>query len=151
MEDRILGNTGIRVSRLGLGAAKHGDVHRQDQDVERWLHHDGILRTVDESRSRLCMDIIDLIQFHGLPPVELLDEAFETLMDLKARGWAQFVGVSADGPAGAAVEGEPKREVAELARTWPLDTWQFTYNFLSQEAATELIPLLREAGIGTIV
>ena len=39
MEDRILGKTGIRVSRLGLGAAKHGDVHRQDQDVERWLHH----------------------------------------------------------------------------------------------------------------
>ena len=209
MEERILGKTGTSVSRLGLGAAKHGDGHRQDQDVERWLHHaldagvnfidtaamynmsesrigrflsarrdefflatkcgvhraggvpgaeivedysrDGILRTVDESRSRLCMDTIDLVQFHGLPPVELLDEAFETLMDLKARGWARFVGVSADGPAGAAVEGEQKREVAELARTWPLDTWQFTYNFLSQEAATELIPVLREAGIGTIV
>ena len=209
MEERNLGKTGIGVSRLGLGAAKHGDVHRQDQDVERWLHHaldagvnfidtaamyneseerlgrhlaarrdelflatkcgvhraggvpgadivedysrDGILRTVDESRGKLCMDVIDLVQFHGLPPVELLDEAFETLMDLKVRGWARFVGVSADGPAGAAVEGAPKREVAELARTWPLDTWQFTYNFLSQEAATELIPVLREAGIGTIV
>ena len=209
MEDRILGKTGIRVSRLGLGAAKHGDVHRQDQDVERWLPHaldagvnfidtaamynkseerigrfltarrdefflatkcgvhragwvpgaeivedysrDGILRTVEESRSKLCMDVIDLVQFHGLPPVELLNEAFETLMDLKVRGWARFVGVSADGPAGAGVEGQAEREVAELARTWPLDTWQFTYNFLSQEAATELIPLLREAGIGTIV
>jgi len=77
----------------------------------------GILRIVDESRSRLCM----------------------------------FVGVSADAPAGAAVEGEPEREVAELANTWSLDTWQFTYNFLSQEVATELIRLLREAGIGTIV
>ena len=209
MENRNLGKTGIRASRLGLGAAKHGDLHRQDHDVERWLHHaldagvnfidtaamynksedrigrfladrtdefflatkcgvhraggvpgaeivedysrDGILRTVDESRSKLRMDIIDLVQFHGLPPVELLDEAFDTLMDLKGRGWARFVGVSADGPAGAAVEGEPEREVAELARTWPLDTWQFTYNFLSQEAATELIPVLREAGIGTIV
>ena len=133
MEDRILGKTGISVSRLGLGAAKHGDVHRQDQDVESWLHHaldagvnfidtaamytkreerigrcltarrdefflatkcgvhragwvpgaeivedysrDGILRTGEERRSKLCMDVIDLVQFHGLPPAELLNEA----------------------------------------------------------------------------
>ena len=159
MEHRILGKTGLQVSRLGLGAAMHGDVYRQDEEVERLLHHaldagvnfidtaamynrseerigrflasrrdefflatkcgvhraggrpgaeivedysrDGILRSVEESRSKLCMDVIDLVQFHGLPPVELLDEAFETLLDLKARGRARFVGVSADGPAAA--------------------------------------------------
>ena len=211
MEHRILGKTGLQVSRLGLGAAMHGDVYRQDEEVERLLHHaldagvnfidtaamynrseerigrflasrrdefflatkcgvhraggrpgaeivedysrDGILRSVEESRSKLRMDVIDLVQFHGLPPAELLDEAFETLMDLKTRGWARFVGVSADGPVAAVLVGEAmgERDAAELARRWPVDTWQFTYNILSQEAATELMPALKAAGIGTIV
>ena len=39
MEQRTLGRTGVKVSRLGLGAAKHGDLYRADADVERWLHH----------------------------------------------------------------------------------------------------------------
>ena len=211
MEHRILGKTGLQVSRLGLGAAMHGDVYRQDEEVGRLLHHaldagvnfidtaamynrseerigrflasrrdefflatkcgvhraggrpgaeivedysrDGILRSVEESRSKLRMDVIDLVQFHGLPPAELLDEAFETLMDLKTRGWARFVGVSADGPAAAALVGEAmgERDAAELSCRWPVDTWQFTYNILSQEAATELMPTLRAEGIGTIV
>ncbi len=47
---------------------------------------DGILRVVEESRSRLRMDVIDLVQFHGSPPVELVDEAFTALLELKARG-----------------------------------------------------------------
>ena len=144
MEQRTLGTTGLQVSRLGLGVAKHGDDYRDDADVEMWLHHaldagvnfidtaamynrseerigrflasrreefflatkcgvhraggeagaeivedysrDGILRVVEESRSRLRMDVIDLVQFHGSPPVELVDEAFTALLELKARG-----------------------------------------------------------------
>lgn len=211
MEHRILGKTNLQVSRLGLGAAMHGDLQRPDEEVSRLLHHAldvgvnfidtaamynkseerigrflasrrdefflatkcgtyraggragaeivedysraGILRTVEESRAKLRMDVIDLVQFHGLPPAELLDEAFETLMDIKARGWARFVGVSADGAAAAALVGEAMtaRDAAELSCRWPVDTWQFTYNILYQEAATELMPALKAAGIGTIV
>ncbi len=211
MEHSLLGKSGLKVARLGLGAARHGDRVRTDAQMERALHHaldvgvnyidtaamynrseerigrflaarrdefflatkcgvhraggqsdadilydytrDGILRVVEESRKKLRMDVIDLVQFHGLPPRELVDEAFETLLSVKARGWARFVGVSADGPAAAAFAGETTDglDAAELARQWPVDTWQFTYNFLSQEAASELIPVLREVGIGTIV
>ena len=211
MEYRILGKTGLKVSRLGLGAAQHGDLNVQDARVERSLHHaldaginfidtaalynrseerigrflasrkdefylatkcgsrwvdgpdgrkcvedytrDGILQSVEQSRKKLRLDVIDLVQFHGLPPADGLDEALETLLEVKDRGWGRFVGVSADGPAAAAFVGKPTGELdaAVLARKWPVDTWQFTYNFLSQEAASELIPALREEGIGTIV
>ena len=211
MEYRVLGNTGLSVSRIGLGTAGHGSSELPEAHVEKVLNEaldlginfldtaalygmseerigrllaqrkdeftiatkcgcywmekgdrreivedytrEGILRTVEQSRQKLRMDAIDLVQFHGLPPVGQVEQAFEMLLGLKERGWARFVGVSADGPAAAAFVGKPTGELdaAELARQWPVDTWQFTYNFLSQEAATELIPTLRECGTGTIV
>ena len=113
----------------------------------------GIRRTVDQSRKKLNLDVIDVLQFHGLPPAAGLEKAFETLLDLKHIGWTRFVGVSADGPAAAAFAGKPTigQNAADIATQWPVDTWQFTYNFLSQEAAHELIPALRENNIGTII
>ena len=95
MEYSVLGKTGLKVSKLALGAAELGN----------------------------------------------------------PEGYAAFVGVSADGPAAAALVGKPTqgRNAAEIARQWPVDAWQFTYNFLSPEAAEELIPTLREENIGTII
>ncbi len=211
MEYRVLGNTGLKVSRIGLGTAGLGSAELPDAHVEKvlnealalginfldtaalyglseqrigrlltqrkdeftiatkcgsyWVESDGrreiaedytregILRTVDQSRQKLRVDMIDLVQFHGLPPVGQVEQAFEVLLGLRERGWARFVGVSADGPAAGAFVGKPTGELdaAELVRQWPVDTWQFTYNFLSQEAVTELIPALQESGVGTIV
>jgi len=113
----------------------------------------GIRRTVDQSRKKLKLDVIDIVQFHGLPPAADLEKAFEALLEMKEAGWTRFVGVSADGPAAAAFAGKPTidQNAAEIARQWPVDTWQFTYNFLSQEAAHELIPALQENNIGTII
>lgn len=112
-----------------------------------------IVRTVERSRQKLRTDVIDVVQFHGLPPVEGLDAAFEALLGLKDRGYARFVGVSEDGPAASAFAGKPTvgHDAAEIARRWPVDTWQFTYNFLSAEAGEELLPTLAELNIGTIV
>lgn len=211
MNISTLGRSGLKVSRLALGAAQLGDpnleaslvenvlnrvldlginfidtaamygesetrigqhiAHRKDEftiatkcgvywnesAAESQLVQDyspaGILQTVERSRQRLKLDVIDLVQFHSLPPVDELDAAFEALLGLKERGYANHVGVSADGPRAAAFAGKPTedRNAAELARQWPVDTWQFTYNFLSPEAADELIPTLSEENVGTIV
>ena len=144
MEHRILGKTNLQVSRLGLGAAMHGDLQRPDEEVSRLLHHAldvgvnfidtaamynkseerigrflasrrdefflatkcgtyraggragaeivedysraGILRTVEESRAKLRMDVIDLVQFHGLPPAELLERIVEAVDRFVAPG-----------------------------------------------------------------
>ena len=208
MEYSILGKTGLKVSRLALGAARHGEAFISEAEVERVLNHSldlginlidtaanykkseerigrylirrkdeftiatkcgsywddeggivadyspaGIVRTVERSRSRLRLDVIDLVQFHGLPPPDKLEAAFETLLGLKEKGYAKFVGVSADGPKAAAFAGKPTPDLdaTAIARDWPVDTWQFTYNFLSPEAAGELMPVLVEENIGTIV
>jgi aryl-alcohol dehydrogenase-like predicted oxidoreductase len=102
---------------------------------------DGILRTIDKSRSKLKMDVIDIVQFHGLPGKEDdWDAAFDALMEAKAKGWTKFVGVSADGTA-----------AAEAAKKWDLDTQEFTYNVLFQEAADVLMPTLHEQQMGSII
>lgn len=137
-------------------ATKCGD-YCEGTGRDRQLREDyspkGIIRIVERSRQRLKTDVIDLVQFHGLPPTDGVDAAFEALLSLKDSGHAKYVGVSQDGPAAAAFAGKPTdgRDAAQVARQWPLDTWQFTYNFLSAEAGEELIPALADQNIGTIV
>ena len=101
----------------------------------------GILQTIDTSRSKLKMDVIDIVQFHGLPSEGSdWNAAFDALFEAKAKGWTRFVGVSADGP-----------RAAEAATKWDLDTQEFTYNALYQESAENLMPVLHARHIGTIV
>jgi len=129
----------------------YGDLTRGEYYVD--YSRKAILEGLEGSRRRLKLDVIDIFQFHGLPPPELLEEAFEVLFEVKEKGLVRFVGVSADGPRAAAFAGKPTGELdaGEVARRWRVDTWQFTYNIISQEAAWELIPVLRELSMGTIV
>ncbi|MCE2433063.1 MAG: aldo/keto reductase [Candidatus Latescibacteria bacterium] len=99
------------------------------------------MRTIDTSRSKLKMDVIDIVQFHGLPGgADDWNAAFDALLEAKDRGWTKFVGVSADGSA-----------AAEAAKRWELDTQEFTYNVLFQESAENLMPTLCDRGMGTII
>ena len=125
-------------------ATKCGDfqVTREGKrEIAKDYSREGVLRTIDASRTKLKMDVIDIVQFHGLP-VEGYDprEAFEALLEAKEKGWARFVGVSADGKAAAAA-----------AEEWPLDTQEFTYNILYQESGQDLMPTLREQDMGAII
>ena len=102
---------------------------------------EGILKTIDTSRSKLKIDVIDIVQFHGLPGKDdNWNAAFDALLEAKARGWTKFVGVSADGWV-----------AAEAAKTRDLDTQEFTYNVLFQESAENLMPTLRDQHMGTII
>ena len=124
---------------------------RSEPELVKDYSPEGIVRTVEQSREKLKTDMIDLVQFHGLPPMDELDAAFEALIGLKDRGYARHVGVSADGPAAFAGKPMVGCDAADIAKRWPVDTWQFTYNFLSPQAGEELIPTLAELNIGTIV
>ncbi len=199
MQYRTLGETGLRVSEIGYGAAQIGNINLPESQVEHVLNRvldaginfidtaamygqsearigkfisyrreefilatkcgdyervlngkrkierdysrEGILRTIDQSRKKLDMDVIDIVQFHGLPDSDDDEQvAFEALLDAREKGWTRFIGVSADGPSAAAA-----------ARRWDLDTQEFTYNILYQESAENLMPTLRSQGMGTII
>ena len=127
----------ILATKCGDYVGESGGERRIVRDYSR----EGILRTIDQSRKKLNMDVIDIVQFHGLPdPDDDVEVAFEALLDARERGWTRFVGVSADGPSATAA-----------ARRWPLDTQEFTYNILYQESADDLMPALKAQRMGTII
>lgn len=102
---------------------------------------DGILKTIDDSRKKLNMDVLDIVQFHGIPSeTNDTEAAFEALLEAKHKGWTRFVGISQDGAKGA-----------QASAKWPLDTQEFTYNILYQEADEVLFPTLRDQQMGAII
>ena len=127
------------------------DVLPDGRDDAHWDYTPaGILRTIDRSRRNLRLDAIDLVVFHGLPkggPKDPRDfrsgydvgAAFEALLEAKSRGWARFVGISAEGEA-----------AAEATRRWPLDVNECNYNVLMQESESELFPVATRLGRGII-
>ena len=125
-------------------ATKCGDfeVERNGKiEIAKDYTREGILRTIEESRRKLKLDVIDIVQFHGLPGKNDDEKiAFGALVEAKERGWTNHIGVSHDGPAAAAA-----------AEKWSLDTQEFTYNILYQESAENLMPTLAEQNMGTII
>jgi aryl-alcohol dehydrogenase-like predicted oxidoreductase len=125
-------------------ATKCGDYEVEKDgkiQIAKDYSREGILRTIEESRRKLKLDVIDIVQFHGLPG-EADDEkvAFDALVEAREKGWTNFIGVSQDGPVAAAA-----------AEKWPLDTQEFTYNILYQESAENLMPTLAAQNMGTII
>ena len=196
---RTLGNTGLKVSEIGLGATQLGNVaiplaqaeavlkgaldsginfidtaaryFESEERIGRFIAHrkedfivatkcggyrvrnesgefeghrdyspKGILETIDRSRNRMNLDVIDIVQFHGLPgESDDWKEAFDALHEAKERGWAKFIGLSADG-----------KSAVDSVGDWPLDTHELNYNILWQEPDRKPIPLLQRLGRGII-
>ena len=55
---------------------------------------DNILRTFDISRSRLGMDMVDLLYMHRFDDETDLSETFETLAELQSKAQIRYIGVS---------------------------------------------------------
>lgn len=96
------------------------------------------------SFKRLNTDYIDfyLIQAVFLPSQywESLEEAVQTLLSFRSRGWIRFWGVSLEKP----------EEGIEIVNRHPVDVLQVRFNLFSQEPAAEFFPLAKKAGVGII-
>lgn len=125
-------------------ATKCGDYNIIENDSFRTVKDyspGGIMKTIEMSRAKLKTDVIDIVQFHGLPASG--DErfrAFDALLKAREKGWVKFVGVSID-------ELLSDRET----EAFPLDTQEFTYNILEQKSALSLMPALSQSKTGIII
>ncbi|QNF32977.1 aldo/keto reductase [Adhaeribacter swui] len=120
-------------------ATKCGRYGLQDFDFS----YNRIIKSIDESLTRLKTDYVDILQLHDIEFVDksqILNEAFPAIQKIKESGKARFIGIT----------GLPVRYLAEIARQVELDTvlsWAH-YNLLEDEINDELVPLSKEKNFG---
>ena len=100
---------------------------------------ENLIKGVELSLRRMNTDHLDLLQFHGSPPVELRDQAVQTLLDLKSDGKTRFIGVSDVLPT-----------VTDFVEMGVFDVFQFPYSALDREHES-LITQLANSGSGTLI
>ena len=120
---------------------KCGLIASRGHGVRNILEPDSIRREVEDSLRRLELDVIDLYQIHWPDPDEAIEDAWATLVELKAQGKVRHIGVS-------------NFDVSQLRRVQPIgpvSSLQPPYSLIRPEIEAEILPYCREQGIGVIV
>ena len=122
-------------------ATKCGVLPGEDSKPRRFISRETIRDEVEGSLKRLQVDCIDLYQLHWPEPVENLEEAWQTLLELKAEGKIRWAGVCNCW--------KPELEVIE--KHGQVSSNQPMYSLLAREAEKEVLPWCKEHGTGLIV
>jgi len=110
--------------------------------VTKVFSSDSIRQECEESLRRLQVDAIDLYQIHWPPPDNgpALEEAWQTLADLKKEGKALSIGVC-------------NFDVSQIKRTQkiaPITSLQPPYSLIRRQIEKETLPYCEQQGIGVI-
>ena len=106
-----------------------------------------IMNAVQGSLKRLGVDYIDLYQIHGWDFDTPMEEALEALKDLVRAGLVRYIGVS-NWPARKIVRALAMQESNHWARFVSLQAY---YSLVARDLEQELLPLVREEGLGLMV
>jgi len=99
-----------------------------------------IREVVDQSLQRLQTDYIDLLYQHRVDPAVPIEEVAGTVGELVAAGKVRYFGLS-----------EAGEEVIRRAhKVHPVSALQSEYSLWERNLEAEIIPLLRELGIGLV-
>ena len=106
---------------------------------------DGVLRSIDESLTRLRLDRVDIVMIHDPDDhfEQAVDEAFPALHDLRSQGVVGAVGAGMN----------QWEMLARFAREADPDCFLLAgrYTLLDQSGLDELLPLCVEKGIGVVL
>jgi aryl-alcohol dehydrogenase-like predicted oxidoreductase len=99
-----------------------------------------IRAAIEGSLKRLGTDYIDLYYQHRVDPNTPIEETIGTLSELVAEGKVRHIGLSEASPA----------TIRRAHAVHPVAALQTEYSLWTREPETELLPLLRELGIGFV-
>ena len=99
-----------------------------------------IREAVDGSLRRLGTDHIDLLYQHRVDPAVPIEDVVGTMADLVSQGKVRFLGLSEAG----------ENTIRRAHRVHPIAALQSEYSLWERNLEPQIIPLLRELGIGLV-
>ncbi len=101
---------------------------------------DYVRQCCDESLRRLNVDVIDLYYQHRVDPKTPIEETVTAMADLVKAGKVRYLGLSEAAPA----------TIRRASTVHPIAALQTEYSLWSREPESEVLPLVRELGVGFV-
>jgi aryl-alcohol dehydrogenase-like predicted oxidoreductase len=144
VSERLLGKAlgdELTRNRDQVVIATKGGLRMTDSGLVRDASPEWLRQGVDASLTALGIDHIDLYQVHWPDPKIPAAETAGALRELVAEGKIDHVGVS----------NYDAQQMAEFAKTLPVETLQPPYHLFRREIEDEVLPYSREHNIGVLV
>jgi aryl-alcohol dehydrogenase-like predicted oxidoreductase len=99
-----------------------------------------VFQQIDSSLKRLKVEVIDLYYQHRVDPKVPIEETVGAMADLVKAGKVRYLGLSEAAPA----------TIRRANAVYPISALQTEYSLWSREPEEEILPTLRELGIGFV-
>ena len=144
--ERLLGNAlKGRRKDVVLATKVHGRMGPGPNDAGLSRGH--IMDSIDASLKRLQTDYIDLYQIHGVDPLTPIEETLRALDDLVHSGKVRYIGCSNQ----AAWHVAKALWASDKHNLHRFETLQAYYTVAGRDLEREIIPLLKDQGLGLMV
>jgi aryl-alcohol dehydrogenase-like predicted oxidoreductase len=123
-------------------ATKFGIVRDPDNPTLRGVSGkpDYVRRSCEGSLKRLGVDTIDLYYQHRVDPATPIEETIGAMAELVKEGKVRYLGMSEAGP----------QTIKRAHAVHPISALQTEYSLWSRECETDVLPAVRELGIGFV-
>ena len=127
-------------SRRPIVATKFGRVIQPDGNILASIKRESIIAECEASLRRLNTDVIDLYQMHWPDPDADIEEAWQTMIDLKSQGKVKHIGVSNHNPS----------QMDRLQAMHPIASLQPPYSMLARGIEEETLGYCGSHQIGVV-
>jgi aryl-alcohol dehydrogenase-like predicted oxidoreductase len=123
-------------------ATKFGNERRADDPTYRRINGkpEYVKSACEASLQRLGVDVIDLYYQHRVDPTVPIEDTVGAMRELVEAGKVRFLGLSEAGP----------ETIRRAHAVHPITALQTEYSLWSRDPEDELLPLVRELGIGFV-
>jgi aryl-alcohol dehydrogenase-like predicted oxidoreductase len=138
--ERLVGRALAGRRSHAVVATKAGLVHDPDGTVGVCGRPEYVRAALDRSIARLGVDDVDLFYLHRVDATVPIEETIGAMAELVAAGKARFVGLSEAAPT----------TIRRAHAVHPLAAVQSEYSLWTRDSERDVLPLVRELGIGFV-
>jgi aryl-alcohol dehydrogenase-like predicted oxidoreductase len=139
--EEVVGRAVAGRSPKPLIFTKCGIVWNERRENVRTIEPQSIRKEIEQSLSRLKVDVIDLYQIHWPEPDHLVEAAWTTMADLQRQGKVRYIGVSN-------FNDDQMRRAQAIA---PITSLQPPYSIIVPEIEKDTLPYAQANQIGVII